>query len=321
MILVTADHVLMAFDTGLTEKNSVLVSLRRDDVLVKGDHVWIPLECTILNEGFMQAWDEGATRCREVIDRGGTLEMVVVEEAWEDYPPISPSFDAWEANQLPMASVAEDRWDSEPPAFLEQWNGQVDRELARLEALEGSEPARSLNGRGVLLARTGRLEAAESLFVQGRGAAWAANNLANVRFLKGDPGGAVIGYREALALRDDQGVWANLALAYYALASEEGDSLATEAMAEAVARAGGEGQLRRLLGIGVFEVAEETKAAGERKVSRQDIMRLLAEARKQIPREVAQRPRTVHVLAGRKAFGPEELRELALHLHWTGPHT
>ncbi len=318
MIVVTEDHVLTAFDTGLTEKNGALVSVTRDDILVKADHVWLPVECTELREGFVRAWGAGVSRCRDIIGTDGSLEMVVVEEGWKVYPPISPPFEELET-ALPSTRAVDDRRRAAVDSFLERWETQVAEELERLEALRGSDPELSVYGGGVLLAQLGRLEDAEGLFGSMRNTAWAANNLANVLLLKGDASGAATGYREALALSDDEGIWANLALAYYALASDEGDSLSNEAMAQALLRAGGEGQIRRLLGIGVFDAPEAAKASGPRRVSRQDVLRVLAQAKKQVPREVVQRPATVHVLAGRKALGPEELQELALHLYWKPP--
>ncbi len=318
MLLVTSDHVLLAFDTGLTEKNAQLISLEREDLLVKSDHVWLPLESTVVGEGFVQGWESGARRCRDIIAQDGTLEMVVVEEGWATYPPLSPGFPAFEG-QLPGARELGAAWTTAVGTFRDRWSAQIERELGRLDTVKEAQPELSAYARGVLLAYAGRLAEAEAAFSPVAGRSWASNNAANVRLLMGDADGATLGYRAALAIEDDGGIWANLALAYYAAAAQHRDSLSIDALAEAMARAGGEGQLRRLLGVGVFEDAGETKAAPGRKVSREEVLRLLAAAREKVPATVAERPRSVHVLAARKALGPEELQELLLYLYWKGP--
>ncbi len=319
MLLVTQDHVLLAFDTGLTEKNGVLLSLTREDYLVKDDHVWVPLESTVLGADFLTSWEQGAGRCRETINRGGTMEMIVVEEGWKEYPPISPSFALVDARLLPVTEALRKDWNSVQASFRERWEAQVEVELHRLMAGVETAPVRSVNARGVLLARAGRLDEAEQAFSQAQRESWAMNNLANVLLLKGNAADAVKQYKNALELSDDEGVWANLALAYYAMADEEGDSLARETLAHAVARAGGEAPVRRIMGIGVFEVAADAKAAPAKKVSQEDILHLLAAAREQIPETVAERPRAVHLLAARKALGASELHDLALYLYWKEP--
>jgi hypothetical protein len=318
MLLVTSNHVLLAFDTGLTEKNARLISLDRQDVLVKSDHVWLPLESTVVGEDFLRAWESGARRCRDIMRNDGTLELVIVEDGWATYPPLSPGFPDTEG-RLPGTAEMGPAWNEAVDAFRDRWSAQLTAELSRLDADREARPEPSTNERGILLALAGRLDEAEASFRSVGGTSWSANNRANVRLLMGDADGAILGYRSALEIEDDGGIWTNVALAYYAAAAADGDSLSIEMLAEAMARAGGEAQVRRLLGIGVFEEGGDTRAAAAQKVSREELLRLLAAAKGKVPATVAERPRTVHVLAARKALGPEELQELLIHLYWKEP--
>ena len=73
-------HVYLMFDTGLTREDGYLVSPNEKRYVVRGDSsgrrtVWVPLETTLIHEGFDAAWQAGArTYLEEGILRHGIAD-------------------------------------------------------------------------------------------------------------------------------------------------------------------------------------------------------------------------------------------------------
>jgi len=91
----TPDHVLMAFDTGEPSVNAWRFEGTDRHVFTSGGTVWIPLETTVLHEGFRAAW-RAATRRIRSIPNGGNAGFVPVKGARTEYaaiplPPQNPS--------------------------------------------------------------------------------------------------------------------------------------------------------------------------------------------------------------------------------------
>ena len=75
------NHVLMAFDLGtISVKQAQEIGLPNDYYRTVNGQAWIPIETTLINEGFAAAWQEGGQSLRAVNIRAET-----VEDAWEKY--------------------------------------------------------------------------------------------------------------------------------------------------------------------------------------------------------------------------------------------
>ena len=76
-------HIFAAFDTGL-KYNSIWKKLGPDYAVLKhGGHVWIPVEVTVLNKGFSEAWK---TASKEIQTEG--MELTELAEAWKVYASV-----------------------------------------------------------------------------------------------------------------------------------------------------------------------------------------------------------------------------------------
>lgn len=86
-IVTTPDHVLLAFDTGDAPENGWLYTDAGLPVFVHDDRLWLPVETTVLSDGFVRAVHAGAAFIRDAggIDQAG---FVPVEQAWRQYPTI-----------------------------------------------------------------------------------------------------------------------------------------------------------------------------------------------------------------------------------------
>ncbi|HPG86181.1 MAG TPA: tetratricopeptide repeat protein [Spirochaetales bacterium] len=176
-------HIFVAFDSGLSVVDAAARSMDERELVVIDGRVWIPIETTMRDSGFVEAWRAAARQWREARS-GGAAGFHPVHEAWKTFPPVGLPADGSSAAP-PSAKAVK-------TAFVAELDRLVSLELkARLERL-GPRPtsgaARFLNERGVLYARYGRYDDAERDL---RAAAKdqyqpAIVNLGNVAFLRGD---------------------------------------------------------------------------------------------------------------------------------------
>ena len=74
-------HVLMAFDLGnISVEQAQEIGLPNDYYETVNGQAWIPIETTLIKEGFAAAWQEGCRSLQAVNIRAET-----VEDAWEEY--------------------------------------------------------------------------------------------------------------------------------------------------------------------------------------------------------------------------------------------
>ena len=79
-------HVLMAFDLGnISVEQAQEMGLPNDYYKTVNGQAWIPIETTLINQGFAAAWQWGAESLQAVNIRAET-----VEDAWEKYGESSP---------------------------------------------------------------------------------------------------------------------------------------------------------------------------------------------------------------------------------------
>ena len=83
------NHILMMFDSGITEDRYFGFSLDEDRYVERDGRFWIPIEVTKLGEGsFMEAWELGAKTCQRL---GNMDELVTdVRKVWPEYPYALP---------------------------------------------------------------------------------------------------------------------------------------------------------------------------------------------------------------------------------------
>ena len=74
-------HVLMAFDLGnISVKQAQEIGLPNDYYVTVNGQAWIPIETTLISEGFATAWQVGRESLEAV-----SIEAETVEDAWEKY--------------------------------------------------------------------------------------------------------------------------------------------------------------------------------------------------------------------------------------------
>lgn len=78
-------HIFLLFDTGIHETRALKLCCPGDQYVIIDNYVWLPLETTILNESFLEAWHRGAAQYHEYRNQD-EFDVIKVEDAWNIYP-------------------------------------------------------------------------------------------------------------------------------------------------------------------------------------------------------------------------------------------
>ncbi len=201
-IMTSPGHVFIAFDTGEPATNRWLYEGSGRTIIVHDGTVWIPLETTILQEGFLRSWREAS---RLVTAYGEGVEFLPVRQQHEVYRPM-PLAPATFDVVAPSLAVVEAVHGRTRTAVTDVLYHQVLAGLAdQLASAAGRDAARTSNQIGVLHARFGDVDAALRTFQQvvagSPGFAPAQVNLANVLYLQGEYHRALAAAQRAADLR------------------------------------------------------------------------------------------------------------------------
>ncbi len=179
-------HLYSAFSTGLTEAEAASLFSRADDLIIHDGIAWIPVETTLLQEGFLEAWEIGARQWRENASRD-QARLIPIETAWEVYQPVGFDFQSQTAVAVPNPAAIETAYSLELQRFITQ---EIRPQVARLETrIEATGDPRQINRLGVLYARYGMFDEAEQKFKEALAKGPQADaylNLGNLEFLRGD---------------------------------------------------------------------------------------------------------------------------------------
>jgi len=189
-------HIFMAIDLGITAAEAKARAMDERELIVKGDRTWLPIETTMRDAGFLDAWKKAAQEWREASAQG-TSAFYPVHDAWKLYAPVGLPADG--------STVAAPSADAVKRVFSAELARAVDAELtARLAALGGASArgqasAKDMNSMGVLYARYGRYADAERCFQAGakQGHTPSMINLGNVAYVTDDMTGALGWYQKA----------------------------------------------------------------------------------------------------------------------------
>jgi tetratricopeptide (TPR) repeat protein len=214
-------HIYSAFKLEMDEREARRTFSRQGDLIVtEAGAVWIPVETTMLRDGFLAAWAEGASQWRKFSPQE-QAELIPTAEAWRTYEPVAFGVSDFEVD-IPLREDVAEEFGGEFDRFVSrEISGREQDLLGRLRRRPGDSRLR--NRLGVLYARYGRYGDAEEQFraaVQGRDYAPGFINLGNISFLNENYSGARDAYSRARDLDSDNEA-ALLGLARVSYAAED----------------------------------------------------------------------------------------------------
>ncbi len=190
-------HIYVAFALGMNPSQARGFFSNSGDLIERDGKLWLPIEVTLWNDGFMKAWQAGARQWRDANARNQAA-LYPVREAWKLFEPV--------AMIGSEASVELPRSDALSARFKASMDALIEREMtsplaaARAAAARGQGDPAPLNKVGLVYAQYGLLDKAEENFrasIKIRGTVQAYANLGNILYLNGDYRGALSAFASA----------------------------------------------------------------------------------------------------------------------------
>ena len=199
-LITVPGHIFAAFALDMSPAASRDALFHQDHVIKHAGAVWVPVEVTALQHGFLNAWQTGADRWRQY-SPAGQADIYPVHEAWTVYEPVGFA-ETTGGVEMPSIERVEEFYTDELSRIID-WE-TTDR-FGELKGLLLDDPgaSRLRNRLGILYARYGFLDDAQQQFELALADAEYAPsimNLGNVRAILGDVPGSIEYYRRALEL-------------------------------------------------------------------------------------------------------------------------
>ncbi len=185
-LVTTPGHIFLAFNPALSPENAGRAFANQDDFAVIDGKTWIPVEITLVKDGFLKAWTVGASQFSSAT-AAGTAALYPVREAWKTYEPVGFA-EAGTLVALPPAETLVAAYKAELERFS---RAQIADRVASLERLikAGKDADKNANRLGILYAQYGLLSDARSQFefaLKQSGLPQAQINMGNVEYLGGN---------------------------------------------------------------------------------------------------------------------------------------
>ncbi|MBI9099910.1 MAG: hypothetical protein JEY91_15625, partial [Spirochaetaceae bacterium] len=153
-------HIYMAFALDISREEARKTFTNLDEFIFMHDNTWIPIEITLISDGFLEAWKYGAREWREYESLDKAV-LFPIHEAWQEYKAATVPGGA-----LPLLFPSQERMVSN---YNESLDIFIERELAPrviefTQKLQKNDSARLRNSFGVLYAKYGMYNEAEEQF-------------------------------------------------------------------------------------------------------------------------------------------------------------
>jgi tetratricopeptide (TPR) repeat protein len=321
--LATEDHIYLMFDTDVLPKNGYMISQNDKEYVIDEEKVWVPLEATMINKSFTEAWRTGAEEYYKYAGSGKMIEVIDTRKAMAAFPPANLSLPAKPVTTPPSDKIVT----LASQDFVDYENHQNELTGTATASLASVNTPEAKNKSAVIQAKAGDYDASISTLA-GVNTWQAENTLGNVYLLKNDLTVAQEHYQKSLDLnKDDGGVYLNFGLARYLTGSQED---AVEAFQVAVSKFDSVEQAYQILGLTRIKETLGMKGAekSDRKISKSDLFDLLSQSLRNIPdkqksttqaqrvREKYKNEQNRFVFGGRRGADPNQIANVKEFLYW-----
>ncbi|MFW6227985.1 MAG: tetratricopeptide repeat protein [Alkalispirochaeta sp.] len=219
-IVTTPGHVLIAVDTKEPVSNRWMFETTTTTAIAHEGTLWIPVETTVVDDGFAVAWQEGSHLVGTNLDEGA-VEIIPTRNARDRYPALplpAPSFTITEPPVTAIRAMVDTSFRHVNEIVYTAGRSALDRDL---ETRAGTRRIPILNRIGIMEARFGYTDRARDVFTEiielRNSYVPAYVNLANLALLEGRTDEALARLDQARLLDPDSPVVIDLiARAHYA---------------------------------------------------------------------------------------------------------
>ena len=225
-------HIYIAFALKQDKKKALKAMENSEDLIIRDDQVWIPLEITMVNTGFFEAWRTGAVEWKKY-EGTDQARFYPTHESWKTYEPVGSLRDETQLTQLVKNEIV-DAYTKEIDKYIRIQISSQENDLTT-KMKQGNKKERYQNKLGILYASYGMVEEAKALFEQILEKASnyipALVNFGNLYYQQKMYEEAIVYYKKVIKENPDLGaliiqyIRCNWALGYYAEAQKAYDRL------------------------------------------------------------------------------------------------
>ena len=220
-------HIYMAFNMQMDPQTAKSTFSHPEDLIIKEDQTWVPVEITRVKDGFLRAWQTGAQEWRAAAT-SSSGDFYPIHKAWGAYAPANTG-DRLKVSVTPPDSLRVfNAYTAElNKFFMADFQPRITKIQTDLKT--NKDDPKLLNKLGVLYARFGMMEEAqkqfEAVIARNGDVASTLINLGNIAYLGGRHAQALDYFTRALAkVPENSTALQGIAMAGYEL----GDSNAVE---------------------------------------------------------------------------------------------
>jgi tetratricopeptide (TPR) repeat protein/sugar lactone lactonase YvrE len=208
-------HMFMMFSTGIAVDDDAYTM--NNMYVIYEDHLWIPVETTLLGNAFVKAWEKGAATYYKSKDKD--LSILDVHTSWENYKPATLPASTMKQSDISRAEI-EKKFPADHMSVLKISSQTKTRRYLNVIKKDPSDVDAHLQ-MGIILAKAGDRNEAMKYFdkvlnLQPKNAA-ALNDRGNIFMIEDKYQDAQKAYVAATQITPkDALVWVNLARAYKA---------------------------------------------------------------------------------------------------------
>ncbi|MDX8381494.1 MAG: tetratricopeptide repeat protein, partial [Ghiorsea sp.] len=226
-ILDVPQHLLMMFNTGISEQQKDLISSNDESLAIIDGKVWVPVEATLIAASFTEAWAEGA-RKYHLYGKQATMKIMPLATAWATYPPVTlppADFSVDIPSKEILGAKIKKEWEILSVKALER---QV-RPYRMMLALDPSNTQAKMQI-AIVYAQSGLFERAmvelKSILAEDGDNLSAINNMGNIYYLQKNYKEALTMYQRALEVEPSPDIMVNISMVNYKL----GDAIHAKSM-------------------------------------------------------------------------------------------
>lgn len=215
-------HIYIAVNLDMKPTEARKIFFNHGDLIFRDGNTWLPLEVTLVESSFINAWKEGAREWHkyEPLEQAG---FYPVSEAWQVFEPVGLPGEA-KGVDPPQTEMVEEAFTGELALIIQREIDNQEKDLTERIVQSGNNP-RLINQLGILYARYGLFDEAEQQFkkvLQKTDYTSALVNMGNIHFIRGEFKEAYDYYQRARKKNpDNPKLLLNIALVQYELEQYE----------------------------------------------------------------------------------------------------